>query len=288
MSHLENPYKVFHSPLGIIRKKMHFVLVRPEEPGNVGSVARAMENMGIKTPLRIVGSPDILTEKAFRLAKHAGQVLRDIKFFPDLSLALKAEIEGPALTLATSAEVGSPLRPHPIWAREAVNRTMEKLKSNEISHCLWVFGPEGDGLLNEEVSLCDWLVTIPSTPEYRSLNLAQATLVFCYEINMALLQAPPERDEIKPGQKQRLVSHMLKVAEEVGFILPGDPFKMRAKLDDLFSGIPNHVKEVRTLHGLLDQISRSVKKGFPDVRGRYGHAVQSKLTQVKEVQDGIE
>lgn len=274
-----NPYKVFHSRSVDIRKNVHLLLVRPEEPGNVGSIARVMANMGIQTPLRIVGDRCILSEQAQRLAKHARRHLDEALFFEDYETALTQSLEGPALRLATTAEVGSADRPHPIWAREAMQRAVGKLESQEIAQLVLVFGPEGDGLTNEEAKRCDWIVTIPSTTEYRSLNLAQATLVFCYELNMALLQAPAAFEPAKPSQKQRLVAHMLKIAEEVGFILPGDPHKMSGRLEGIFSRIPAYLPEAKTLHGLLDQISRSVKKGAPDFKGRYRN-------EMKEVTDG--
>lgn len=279
MTHTENPYKVFHSPHVDNKKKIHLVLVRPEEPGNVGSVARVMANMGINSSLRIVGTPEIMTDQAFRLAKHAGNILKGAQYFADLRSAMTDGLGDKPLRIATTAEVGSPDRPHPLWAREAVSRSLDRLQNHTHTNVVWVFGPEGDGLTNEEVAMCDWIATIPSTSEYRSLNLAQATLVFCYEINMAMIEPWREREEAKPGQKQRLVTHMLQVAEDVGFVLPGDPYKMIPKLENLFAGIPNYVKEAQTLHGLLNQISRSVKKGMPDIKGRYGQ-------RVKEENDG--
>jgi tRNA C32,U32 (ribose-2'-O)-methylase TrmJ len=75
---------------------------------------------------------------------------------------------------------------------------------------------------------------------------------------------------VKPSQKGRLISHLVEVAEQVGFILPDDPHKMRPRLEQILLGVlPNHIEDVKTLHGLLDQIARSVKKGGPDFKGRF-------------------
>ncbi len=149
---------------------------------------------------------------------------------------------------------------------------VQKLKEQEIDDILIVFGPESDGLSNDEVAPCDWIVTIPSSSEYRSLNLAQSVLVFSYEVQRALLEKVDRTPKgLHPTQKERLVQHLIQLAEEVGFILPNDPHKMRPRLEKLFSGIPNYIEDAKTLHGLLDQIRRSVKRGFPDIRGRYRH-----------------
>lgn len=266
-----NPYRVFHSRCEYLRRRLHVVLVRPEGGGNVGAIARALANMGLHGKLILVGKP--LGERlgeAERLAVHARDRLRDLPCFPDLASALESlRGEGPLLTLAATARVGSSDRPHPLWARPAVERAMTKLEAGEVQSLAFVFGPESSGLTNEDVALCDWVVTIPSVDEYRSLNLAQAVLVFAYEANLRLLENPPVFVTDRPGQRDRLVRNLLQLAEEAGFILPGDPHKMRPHLEGLLERLPRHLPDARTLHGLLDQVRRSLRKGAPDVRGRY-------------------
>lgn len=269
-----NPYKVFHSINPKLRRQLHVVLVRPEYGGNVGSAARALANMGIEGSFRVVGNPNIVDSSCLRMAKHAADRVHAIQHFSTLREALPK-----GLSLAATARIGSPGRPHPLVVREAIPRAMEKLQRGEVEALTFVFGPEADGLRNDEIDLCDWIVTIPSSEEYRSLNLSQAILIFCYEANQSLLKEWDAFEADKPSQRDRLITHALKLAEDVGFILPGDPFKMRPRLEEIFSAIPRHVEGARTLHGLLDQISRSVKKGEPDMKGRYRHKL--------EEQDGV-
>ena len=97
---------------------------------------------------------------------------------------------------------------------------------------------------------------------------------------MALLENWDELCPSKPSTKEKLVRHLLQVCVEVGFILPNDPFKMRPRLEEIFSQLPNHLKDTKTLHGLLDQVRRSVRKGHADFKGRY------RRTLLKEVDDG--
>jgi tRNA/rRNA methyltransferase len=227
--------------------------------------------MGIEGAFRIVGTSAILDDASRKLAKHAAPRLDGITFFPSLAAALAAT-PGNVLKIASTARIGSAHRPHPQRVHQAMAKAVEKLVSRDTDDVILVFGPEGDGLTNEEVDLCDWVVTIPSAAEYRSLNLAQAILVFCYEVNRNLLLEwePVERERMT--QKQRLVTHLVQLAEEVGFVLPGDPYKMRPRLEEIFGKLPNHIEDVRTLHGLIDQTIRSVRKGGPDIRGRYRHS----------------
>jgi tRNA/rRNA methyltransferase len=266
-----NAYKVFHSTCESLRKSLHIVLVRPESGGNVGSIARGLANMGIQGSFRIVGTPEILDKYARKMAVHAGPALDAIRFFPTLAEALAFERTPQTLVLAATARVGSAHRPHPLWVRPALERAIGKLKTGEASGLVMVFGPESDGLANEDVDLCDWVVTIPSSGEYRSLNLAQAVLVFSYEAHINLVEEAGSfrSGNDRPSQKERIIQHMIQLAEDVGFIFPGDPFKMRPRLEEILSVLPSHLKDAKTLHGLLDQISRTVKKGAVDYKGRF-------------------
>lgn len=262
-----NPYQVFHSFKPELRKKLHVVLVRPEQGGNVGAAVRALANMGVEGNFHVVGTPEIINPECQKFAVNAKERLSTIQFFPSLEAALPQDPR--ALKIAATARIGSAGRPHPLWVRPAMERAAAKLTENEIEGIWIVFGPESDGLMNHEVDLCDWVVTIPSSETYRSLNLSQAILIFSYELHLCLLQPREAFESAKPSQRERLITHALKVAETVGFILPDDPFKMRAKLEDIFSRLPAHIPEARTLHGLLDQIARSVAAGKPELKGRY-------------------
>ena len=261
----------FHSSCEELRKKLHLVLVRPQYGGNIGAAARAAENMGILGSFRIVGSKEkVEWSEVRKMAKHAFERVSSALFFPDLPSALQLPEGRVSLTLASSARVGSPSRPHPLLVRPGLKKALHKLKTGEISDLFLVFGPEADGLSNEEIALCDWLVTIPSHETYRSLNLAQAVLVFAHEVNENLQEAQVTDIEThRLSQKEKIVHHLLVLAEESGFVLPSDPFKMRPRLEEIFDKLPPHIPEAKTLHGFIDQVRRSVKKGSPDIKGRY-------------------
>lgn len=272
----ENPYRVFHSSCGERRKNVHIVLSRPEQGGNVGSTCRAIANMGIESPLRIVGDRSILNAEAEKMAKHATDKLESIRFFPTLQAALETPGNKPKLSLAATARIGSPHRPHPLWVREAVEKATERLVSGAVSDIFFVFGPESSGLTNEEVALCDWVVTIPSLAKYRSLNLSQAVLVFAYEANANLIEKMRRFESEKPGQKAKIIDHLMVMAKEVGFLHENDPYKMRPRLEEILSHLPNNLEDAKTIHGLIDQIVRSVKKGEVDLKGRFrAHALEN-------------
>ncbi len=268
---LKKGYKVFHSPCEQTGICLSVVLVRPENGANIGSIARAMANFGVKSSLKIVGrNAEIIDAQSYRLAVHAEDILRGAEFFESLPALFGAKPR--SIRLAATARIASAHRAHPTRVDQAIPQIVEMAQAEQIDEVFFVFGCESDGLTNDEVAACDRVVTIASASDYRSLNLAQAVVVFLYEWNRAWLREAEKPDgalATSRGQKQKLISHFIKLAEEVGFILPDDPFKMRPRLEMILAALPPHVPEVRTLHGLLDQISRSLKKGVPDIKGRY-------------------
>jgi TrmH family RNA methyltransferase len=153
-----------------------FVLFKPQLPDNIGAAARALKNMGL-SDLRLVAPQLRKARHAAVVAVHAGDVLAAARHYPDLAAA----VEDRTLVVGTTARGGlyrSESRP----LREAAERIAAESAGNRIAI---VFGPEDRGLTNEEIKLCQRLITIPAAPAYQSLNLAQAVMVVAYEIMMA-------------------------------------------------------------------------------------------------------
>lgn len=251
------------------------VIVEPKSSENVGAAIRAISNMGIGGRVFIAGSKDIITDSSKKLAKHAKKRLDEICFFSSFKeVLLNYSSREEVLVLAASARSGSNKRPHPYYCSEAVALALSKLKSNLIKKIVFVFGPESDGLSNDDVALCDWVVTIPASSEYRSLNLAQAILVFAYEAHKFVLSLNEKKiGDIKYAMIP-LANKFIKLAEKVGFILPNDPFKMKARVESLITRLSITNDDLRLLHGLIDQINRTIINGKVTYKGRYKHAIE--------------
>ena len=151
-----------------------FVLVRPAVPENIGAAARALKTMGF-TQLRIVGSDAHLDKRARILAHASGDVLDQVQAFPDLASAL-ADVD---FRIGTSAK-----KRHGVRYNLTPRQVRETLvaKGETIQRAALVFGCEESGLSNEELALCDTLTSIPLATDYPSLNLAQAVMLYAYEL----------------------------------------------------------------------------------------------------------
>ncbi len=179
---------------------LRIVLVKTRFPENIGSAARACLNMGCRD-LVLVAPERLDLERALPLATaHAKDILTSARVLETLPEAL----EGCAAAYGATARLGG-------W-RQAVStpRTLAaqlapRLESGE--RLALVFGPEDQGLTNEETMILDGLCSIPTAVEGTSLNLAQAVMVLLYEClearRRAAAPAPASRDHRSLDHQER-------------------------------------------------------------------------------------
>jgi tRNA/rRNA methyltransferase len=158
--------------MGIASKRSApvIILVHPQLGENIGAVARAMSNFGF-SELRLVAPRDGWpNEKALHMASGAEIIIEKAKLFPDFRAAM-ADIQ---FAYATTA------RPRDMEKRTVTpDAAMKEMNGGEKTAL--VFGPERTGLENDDIVLCDALITIPTAPEKTSLNLAQSMVIVGYE-----------------------------------------------------------------------------------------------------------
>ena len=162
-------------------RRCRVVLVRPSIAANIGSAARVMRNMGLDQLVLVNPEADIKDRNARQLSTHGETILDN-----SVTASTFEEAVGDCkLVFATSARTGGPYR------RQSVG-TPEKLMTEAIAALhggptALVFGPESSGLTNEEITACHFLIHIPTDPEYKALNLAQAVAICLYELRKAAL-----------------------------------------------------------------------------------------------------
>src|SRR3989442_4204583 len=82
--------------------RIAIVLVGTKHPGNLGAVARAMRNMGIRE-LRLAAPQCAVDDESLRMARAAGlEVLERARLYPDLRSALR----GVHRVVGTTAKTG--------------------------------------------------------------------------------------------------------------------------------------------------------------------------------------
>lgn len=221
---------------------IRFVLCRPQHPGNIGAAARALKTMGFDD-LRLVAPERYPAPEAQWMATNAGDVLERAQITPEL----KPAIEDCVAAFALSAR-GREWSPQVLDVRNAAARARELQ-----GPVAFVFGNEQAGLTNEELFACQYLVHIPASKQFSSLNLAQAVQVVAYELHMAVdVAIPSARSEPLATVEDRegLYAHLEQAAMESGFMTPQS--RLRERWRRLFSRVPRlEREEVNILRGLL-------------------------------------
>ncbi len=236
--------------------RMRVVLVEPQEPMNVGAVARAMRNFGLArlylvNPAPRVGPP--WAREAYWLAVHAEEIL-------DRAVAVDSLMEALANVQLVVATTGRPreLYPAPVvpaWEVPACVLSVE----GEVA---LVFGRETFGLTNEELALAHVIGTIPTAPEQPSLNLAQAVVVFAYELFKAVVGEGrfPREELAQVAAIEAFFEDLGRYVLEIGFTDQNRfPHAMR-RLRRIFHKARLTPGEVQMLRGLLHQSRYQMRK----------------------------
>lgn len=155
--------------------KIHFILVKPAIPENIGFAARALKTMGFLS-LRLVNTQSHLAQGARTTAYGSHDVLSQIKVFPDLTAALK-DID---LAIGTTAK--RRVKRYNYFIPKQLPGILAK-KEGLANNTGIVFGNEENGLTNQDLDRCDIISTIPLATPYPSLNLAQSVLIYAHELS---------------------------------------------------------------------------------------------------------
>jgi len=226
---------------------IEIVLVGTLQSGNVGSVARAMKNMGL-AHLKLAGLQCAVDEQARWMATHAGDILDNARAYPDLREAV-AEAQYVVGTTARDRRFRSLLTPG-----QMAEKVLGLVPENRVA---LVFGREDSGLTNDELELCDEAVSIPTAPEMTSLNVAQAVMITVYELYRKYESGGPSAagGRLAPsGQQQEMYDHLRRLLVDVGFLNPHNPDIALGKIKRLLTRAGLTVKDVRLIRGVVRQL----------------------------------
>lgn len=226
---------------------IRIVLTRPIYGGNIGSVCRAMSNMGL-SDLVLVAPLGIDWEEARKMACWAGDLLESRK-----EVATLPEAVGDCgWVMGTTSRHGL-YRRHSKTPREWAPRILQTAQTSKVA---LVFGPEDNGLSNDDLEICTQLVQIPSRPEYPSLNVAQAVMICVYELYVAagLFEPAHEKSpEAASSLRERMFDLWEKTLLEIGFMQEDKAQHMMLGLRRIFSRGTLSEDDVRILMGIARQ-----------------------------------
>ncbi len=246
------------------------ILVEPQNPINLGTVIRAMKNMGFGR-LSLVHPAPMAFDKTQISAHHTEDLLERIEIFETLDEALADCHE----SYGFSARVRSQT-----WATVAVEDAVARMLgvAERGGRVAMVFGREQTGLTNEELERCTFQVHIPTT-EYSSLNLAQAVLIAMYEIRRQRHAGTKRVDVVgqdienfAPGslpatldQQRLLVRAIGNALVDVGYFKSDAPNAAVHRVQNILMRARLHEDEIHLLMGMCREVenyARLLKRGI--------------------------
>jgi TrmH family RNA methyltransferase len=206
--------------------KVRIVLVEPQEAGNVGAAARAMKNFGI-TDLWIAGGR---IERTDNVSSWWAVGAIDVVDSATRVDTLDEALAGCHLTVATTAVRGRQV--YDQLTPSGVRELAEKQLGEEHRIAL-VFGREKWGLTGREVMLCQRTASIPTWPEFPTMNLAQSVAIFCYELGKGTPRPLRHRDPVPHQLAQHLNEQTRELLTEIEFFGDKSPDRICAELQAL-------------------------------------------------------
>ena len=238
-----------------INSLIQIVLVETSHPGNIGSVARAMKNMGLSN-LALINPKKFPHQEATALAGNATDVLEKAKIFSSIQKAVKHS----KVIYATSARDRTIEWPT-LSARDAASE-MQELIANEIEVSI-LFGREDRGLTNEELQLANKHLIIPAHPDYPVLNIAMSTQVVCYELYQAAQNnsVEPWQDfpEYTSEELNNLIEHFNETVEALELVDPNNPKQIMTRMERMFRRLYPDQMEGNFLRGFLKAVNKRIK-----------------------------
>ncbi len=229
--------------------QLAFVLVEPKVPENVGAAARALCTMGF-AELWLVNSELHQRPEAHWLAHGSDHILERARIFPDLA-EVRNQVD---LLIGTSAK---PRHQRQDWHGPAALRQALTNKGPSVATAALAFGREDKGLSNDELALCDLLTGIPMKVSYPSLNLAQAVMLYAWELSglpEAAVAAAPEPAVTEQG--------LAALRARLQQVLPALDTPPEGKLSQwLFERLPLlSERDIGFVHTLCGNIERVLKR----------------------------
>lgn len=230
---------------------MRIILVRSQEPGNIGSAARVMKNFGL-SELYLVDPQCELEKPAFYMATHAKDLVESAVIVKTVAEAIADR----TFVLATTARVRSSGAYDIYTPRDAA-----KAFSREGLAVL--FGPETSGLSNEDLDYCQAYIRIP-TSEHSSMNLAQAVNLIAYEFFTTQVAAGETSLTTDPAASredlEKLYRHFFELSDYIGYTDEGYAHKTEHMYRRIFDRARLSHREAMAMHGLFRRIRWAAKQ----------------------------
>ena len=236
-----------------MKNKFGFILVEPQLGENVGACARSLKNFGFSN-LNIVSPKQALpNNKAKATSVGAYDVVQKANIFNSTQQA----INDFDIVVSLSARKRDINKKH-----ISLNQFLKMITLKRNVKFGLMFGPEASGLTNSDLSLSNYVLQIPTSKNFKSLNLSHSLTIISYEIFKCLNFKKFEKatKKISISSKSRissLLAHLKKLLDKKGFFAPKEKkHSMIMNINNLIYRLEPSDKELRILASIISSLSK--------------------------------
>ena len=235
-----------------MKNKFGFILVKPQLGENIGACARSMKNFGFSKLYIVNPKNSFPNHKAKATSVGAYEIVNKAKVYDKIEDALNPF----NLVISLSARRRDINKKH-----ISLNDFNNIIKRKNLNVGL-MFGPEASGLSNKDLSFSNYILQIPTSPKFKSLNLSHSLTLICYEIFKASNKKKINKKKfsLKISSKSKissLVGHLINLLEKKNFFVPKEKKQsMILNINNLIYRMEPNDKELRILASIISSLSK--------------------------------
>ena len=236
-----------------MKNKFGFILVKPQIGENIGASARSLKNFGFSKLNIVLPKQKWPNQKAKATSVGAYDIVKKAKIFNNTLDGLR-EFD---IVVALSARKRD-INKKNISIEKFLNMIIKK-KNNKFG---LMFGPEASGLSNSDLSYSNYILQIPTSEKFRSLNLSHSLTIICYEIFKILKNKKftQKKNTIKIASKKNigsLVNYLVNLLNQKNFFIPEEKkHSMLLNINNLLYRFEPNDKELRILSSIISTLAK--------------------------------
>jgi len=237
-----------------MKNKFGFILVKPQLGENIGACARSLKNFGFKRLNLVSPKFSFPNHKAKTTSVGAYDIINQTKVFTNIEDA----IDDYDIVISLSARKRDIKKKH-----ITIHDFSKILNLNKNKKIGLMFGPEASGLTNNDLSFSNYILQIPTSSNFKSINLSHSVTIICYEIfkflNKNLLKKKGKSIEISKKSKiTSIIKHLINLLDKKNFFTPKEKrHSMLLNINNLFYRLEPDDKELRILASIFSALSKN-------------------------------
>tara|TARA_X000000950_G_scaffold67334_1_gene83141 strand:- start:146 stop:859 length:714 start_codon:yes stop_codon:yes gene_type:complete len=234
-----------------MQNKFGFILIKPQLGENIGACARSMKNFGFNKLHIVEPKINFPNQKAKATSVGAYDIINKTKVFNNIEDAISKF----NLIFSLSARRRDINKRH--ISLKDFQKIISKKKNTNIG---LMFGPEASGLSNKDLSFSNYILQIPTSTKFKSLNLSHSLTIICYEIFKLTNKKSITKNsfKIKMSSKSKISSvmkHLINLLEKKDFFIPIEKkHSMLLNINNLIYRLEPNDKELRILASIISSL----------------------------------